>query len=75
MNTTQYAAGRAGELSLHAWLVQYIQRQRFVESLEWIAEQIRLDTEDGAEYTQNAASMQTLRDAWASQMAFARSEQ
>lgn len=72
---TQSTASRAGELSLHAWLVRYIRRQRLAESLEWVAEQIRLDAIDQLLHTQNAGEMKSLRDVWASQMAFVRAKQ
>ena len=57
-----------------AWLIRYIQRQRFVDSLEWIAEQIRLDAIDGYEYTKHA-DMQSVREAWSLQMKHARQEE
>lgn len=60
---------------IHAWLIRYIQRQRFVDSLQWVAEQIRLDTVDGFEYTKDAEQMQLIRNAWGEQMEFARAEE
>lgn len=60
--------------TIHAWLVRYIRRQRFVDSLEWIAEQLRLDSADGFAYIKEPA-MQQVREAWAEQMKHARQEQ
>lgn len=60
--------------SIHAWLIRYIRRQRFVDSLDWIAEQIKLDGIDGIEYTKHA-DMKAVREAWVEQMKFAKQEE
>jgi hypothetical protein len=60
--------------TIHAWLIRYIQRQRFVDSLEWIAEQIKLDVIDEHEYTKHS-DMQSVRNAWAEQIKHAKQEE
>lgn len=60
--------------TIQAWLIRYIRRQRFVDSLDWIAEQLRLDAIDGHAYTKEP-EFQAVRDAWAEQMKLARQEQ
>lgn len=60
---------------LHEWLLRYIKRQRFIESLEWVREQIKADVDDGAEYTKDAAKMSVLRETFQRQMNHVRQEQ
>lgn len=63
------------EPGIHAWLIRYIKRQRFVESLEWIREQIKADVDDGFAYTKEASKMTELRECFQRQMKLARQEQ
>lgn len=60
--------------TIHAWLVRYIQKHRMVESLEFIASQLKADADEGYAYTK-AVEMQSVRLAWAEQMKLARQEQ
>lgn len=56
-------------------MIRYIKRQRFVESLEWIREQIKADVDDGFAYTKEASKMTELRECFQRQMKLARQEQ
>lgn len=60
---------------IHEWLMRYIKRQRFEDSLEWIRQQIKADGDDGFPYTKDAAKMTALRDVFKRQMEFVRQEQ
>lgn len=60
--------------TIHAWLIRHIQKQRFVESLEFIGNQIKADSDEGYAYTK-APEMNAVRKAWGDQMKLARQEQ
>ena len=60
--------------TIHDWLIRYIKRQRFMESLDFIAGQLKADTDDGYEYTK-APEMNAVRKAWWEQKQFAEAEQ
>lgn len=60
--------------TIHAWLIRHIRKQRMIESLDWIASQIKADTDDGYAYTK-ATEMNEVRKVWWEQMQFAKSEQ
>ena len=61
------------DADIHAWLIRYIRRQTMLESLDWIAEQLKLDAVDGHEYTK-AAAMEQVREAWGQQVRHVRQE-
>ena len=60
---------------IHEWLLRYIKRQRFLESLEWVRSQIKADVDDGFSYTKDVAKMTQLRDCFKQQMEHVRQEQ
>lgn len=60
---------------LHEWLLRYIKRQRFIESLEWVSSQIKADVDDGMSYTKDVEKMTVLRDAFKQQMQHVLQEQ
>ncbi|TXH16510.1 MAG: hypothetical protein E6R03_05395 [Hyphomicrobiaceae bacterium] len=60
---------------IHDWLLRYIKRQRFMESLEWVRTQIKADVDDGFSYTKDVEKMKQLRECFQRQMEHVRQEQ
>ena len=61
--------------SIHDWLLRYVKQLTMVESLEWVASQMKADGEDGHSYTKDAEQMNRIRQAWGQQMQLARQAQ
>lgn len=60
--------------SIHEWLLRYIKQLTMVESLEWIASQMKADGADGHGYTKDHEQMTRIRQAWGEQMQLARQQ-
>lgn len=64
----------SGTESIHDWLLRYIKQLTMVESLEWIASQMKADGADGYSYTKDNEQMNRIRQAWGEQMQLARAQ-